>query len=284
MPLIRGEVTALEGSYDDFTGLTTVRGYDLSHRLQRVRRTRAFLDTSDSEAAEKIAAEAGLAIGEITPSELIHVHLPQYDQSDWEFLKQRAAEIGYEFTMFGGTFCFRKASSVHGEQEPLSLIMHDNLRVFAPRVTAGNLTPEVEVRVWDPMEARVISGKAGSTTGTASMAGEQAATEIAELYSDPADGADPGPPPAPCVEELGPPPSGTAFVVYDRPVGEGAAATSAADLAASGLAEQLASTFAEAEGEAEGSPGIQAGPRREHRGDARSLPAELGGDQGPACV
>ncbi|HEY3903714.1 MAG TPA: phage baseplate assembly protein V [Streptosporangiaceae bacterium] len=259
--LIRGEVTAMEGSFDDFTGVVTARGYDLSHRLQRVRRTRALLNTSDAEAAQKIASAAGLEIGEITPSDVIHDHLPQYDQTDWEFLKQRAGEIGYEFAMADGLFCFRRASSVEsaGAREPLTLTLHQNLRAFAARVTAGNLTPNVEVRVWDPLQARIISAQAGATTGAASAAGEQSAEEIAGLFSDPADGADPGPPPSPAVEDLGPPPSNTAFVLYDRPVGGGAATASAAELVAKGLAEQLASSFAEADGDAAGNPQVQAG-------------------------
>jgi phage protein D len=259
--LIYGEITAMEGIYDDFTGTTIARGYDLSHRLQRVRRTRAFIDTADSEAAETIAGDAGLEIGEITPSEVIHAHLPQYDQTDWEFLKWRAAEIGYEFSMAGGTFTFSRASSVvgAGDDDLVLLTLNENLRSLAPRVTSGNLPPEVEVRVWDPLEAKVISSRAAVTSGATSAAGEQTSEEIAEIFSDPADGADPGVPPSPVVEELGPPPSGTAFVLYDRPVGDGAAIESAAALTASGLAEQLASTFAEAEGDAGGDPRIQAG-------------------------
>lgn len=261
--LIKGEITAMEGSYEDFTGVTAVRGYDLSHRLQRARRTRAFINTTDAKAAEKIASEADLEVGEITPSPVIHSHLPQYDQTDWEFLKQRAAEIGYEFTMSQGVFTFRKASSVEGAGAALAinLELHDTLRSFAPRVTAGNMTPNVEVRVWDPLEARVISGKAGATTGAASPAGEQTSEEIAEVFGNAAAGleAEASAPPSPATEDLGPPPSGTAYVVYDRPVGEGATTTSAADLVASGIAEQFASTFAEAEGDAKGNPAIQAG-------------------------
>ena len=261
--LISGEVTAMEGSFEDYTGITVVRGYDLSHRLQRARRTRAFINTSDSKAAEKIATEAGLDLGEITPSPVIHNHLPQYDQSDWEFLKQRAAEIGYEFSMAQGLFCFRKASSIEGAgaAEALSLTLHQNLRTFSPRVTAGNLTPNVEVRVWDPLEGRVVSSSSGTTTGSASPAGEQSSQEIAEVFGDPAAGlaAETTPPPSPATEDLGPPPSGTAYVVYDRPVGDGVTTTSAADLVASGVAEQLASTFAEADGDANGNPGILAG-------------------------
>ena len=274
LTLIRGEVTALEGSFNDFTGVITARGYDLSHRLQRARRTRAFLNTSDSEAAEKIATDAGLEVGDITPSSVIHEHLPQYDQTDWEFLKQRASEIGYEFTIADGLFSFRRASSVRAaDRPPLTLTLHQSLRSFAARVTAGNLTPNVEVRVWDPVQGRVISAEAGATTGAASPAGDQTAEEIAALFGDPADGADPGPPPSPAVEDLGPPPSNTAFVMYNRPVGGGPTTASAADLVANGLAEQLASSFAEADGDATGNPRLQAGAAVRVEGISGQFPA-----------
>jgi phage protein D len=273
--LITGEVTAFEGLYEDLTGTTTVRGYDLSHRLQRARRTRAFVNVSDADAAERIARDAGLELGEITPSEVIHSHLPQYDQTDWEFLKQRAAETGYEFSMADGLFSFRRASSLQGPGAATAyqLKLHSNLRSFSARVTAGNLTPDVEVRVWDPLAAKVVSAVSGARTGSASATGEQSPETLAGVFSDPADGADPGPPPSPVVEELGPPPSGTAFVVYDRPVGTGPSADSAATLLADGLTEQTSSTFAEAEGEAAGTPAIQAGARVTVEGVPGDFPA-----------
>lgn len=276
--LIRGEVTSMEGIYEDFAGITIVRGYDRSHRLQRARRTRVFLNSTDSAAAEKIATEAGLEVGEIIPSTLIHEHLPQYDQSDWEFLKQRAAEIGYEFSTSDGLFTFRPASSIEGPSDslPVLLTMHQNLRTFAPRVTAGNLTPDVEVRVWDPMTGKVFSGLSGAVTGSASPAGVQSSEEIAAVFGNPAaaaEAAEDEPPPTPVVEELGPPPSGTSFVYYDRPVGDGPAAAGAADVVAAGLAQQLASTFAEADGDATGNSGIQAGSVVEIGGVPSQFPA-----------
>lgn len=257
--LITGEITGLEAVYEGLTPTTIVRGYDKTHRLQRVRRTRAFLDTLDSEAAEQIALDAGLATGEIVPTTLIHEHLPQYDQTDWEFLKQRAAEIGYEFLMIDGLFCFRPASSIEAPGEPVILTLHENLYSIAPRITGGNLTPDVEVRVWDPLENKVFSAVLPAETGATSDAGELVPADVAGIFTDPADGADPGVPPSPVVEELGLPPSGTAFVIYDRPAANNPEALQGADLTASGLAEQLASTFAEAEGDANGNGGIQAG-------------------------
>jgi hypothetical protein len=255
--LIVGEITAIEAVYESVISTTVVRGYDLSHRLQRVRRTRAFLDSTDTEAALEIVTEAGLAPGEIIPTEFVHEHLPQYDQTDWEFLKQRAAEIDYEFSMTDGTFSFRPASGVEDADVPVLLTWPMNLYSFAPRITGGNLTPDMEVRVWDPLTAKVYSGVAPALTGSA--AGDLEPVEIAEMFTDPADGEDPGVPPSPVVEELGPPPSGTAFILYDRPVASDVLAEAGAELTAASLAEHITSTFAEAEGDANGDPRIQAG-------------------------
>jgi phage protein D len=255
--LITGEVTALEGRYENLTGCTVVRGYDLSHRLQRVRRTRTFVNMTDSDVAGKVAREGGLPLGEITATRVVHDHLGQCDETDWDFLKQRAREIGYEFGMTqDGKFRFRKASSVHGAAGPLALALGASLRTFAPRVTAGNLAAGVEVRVWDPLRARVTSATAGMATGTAHTGGPDAAG-LGRQFGHPPTGASPGAPvPG---DSLGPPPSPAAHVVASLPAGSGAAASAAADQAADGLSEHLASTFAEAEGSAAGNPRIQAG-------------------------
>jgi phage protein D len=256
--LISGEVTAIEGRYEYLTGVTVVRGYDLGHRLQRVRRTRTFVNMTDSDIATQIAREGGLTLGGITATSVVHDHLGQCDETDWDFLKQRAREIGYEFGMVDGKFQFRKASSVSGaEGEPLTLTLGQNLRLFMPRVTAGNLTPNVEVRVWDPLQAHVTAETASTSASTANITGQAAAAlgrkfGLAPEGSGAAAKEDAG-------ESAGPPPSPTAHVISDRPVGSGASASSAATLVASGLAEHLGTTFAEAEGDATGSPKIQAG-------------------------
>ena len=66
--LIHAEVTALEADYDAFGARIVVRGYDLSHRLHRGRRTRTFVNVSDSDIARRIAEDAGIEVGEIEPT------------------------------------------------------------------------------------------------------------------------------------------------------------------------------------------------------------------------
>ncbi|HEY2578044.1 MAG TPA: phage baseplate assembly protein V [Streptosporangiaceae bacterium] len=257
--LIEGEVTCLEAICRNLNCYSIVRGYDLCHRMQRARRTRTFLNATDSDIATQIAKAAGLTKLEVKPSTAVHAFVGQCNQTDWDFLSQRAREIGYDVGISAGTFRFGKAASVAASTAlPVELTFPVNLRRFAPRVTAGNMTPSVEVRVWDPLQAKIVGNTKETATGTAAFEGTTAPALAAAFVSDtpPAATAQPG---APAVGNLGPAPASTAQVIYDRPVAIGAAIDSAVTDVAASLADQVASTFAEADGAASGDPSIQPG-------------------------
>src|SRR5918994_2154858 len=102
--LIVGEVTSIEGDFDELVHHTIVRGYEHAHRLQRARRSRTFLDSTDGDIARKVAGDAGLKIGDIQDPGVTHQYVAQVAQTDWEFLKGRAVEIGYETGVVDGEF------------------------------------------------------------------------------------------------------------------------------------------------------------------------------------
>ena len=283
--LIKGEVTAIEAICQEGLIFSVVRGYEKAHRLQRAKRTRTFLDMTDSDIAKRVAKDAGLDTGKIEDSTIKHQHLAQVAQTDWDFLTQRAREIGFETGVAGGEFFFRKASGRTDDGGGLGgalaaaasklgldggkLTYKANLRTFLPRVSAANLTPDVEVRVWDTTDARVAVAKADASSGTATIKGQ----EPAALATSFTDGLIPPltPPALPSIPGLpkldfGLPASNTAYLVVDRPLGTGAAADTAAEQAAKGVADHIASTFAEAEGDAAGDPKIQAGAQVEVAG------------------
>src|SRR5579875_412127 len=196
--LITGEVTALEGICSNLNCYTVVRGYDLCHRLQRVRRTRTFVQQTDSDIATKVAQAAGLSQLNVEASSAVHDFVGQCDQTDWEFLSQRAREIGYETGISRGIFYFRKASSVTTSTgSPIALIFPQNLRRFLPRVTAGNLPQSVEVRVWDPLQAKVIAQDQDVSTGPSASLNGTTPASLAGTFprgTPPAGTAQPGVP------------------------------------------------------------------------------------------
>ncbi len=104
----------------------------------------------------------------------MHDALAQFNQTDWEFLKCRAAENGYDFGVVQGSFVFREPKSTSDSPMflglfplpggPPTLTAGDNLLHFRPRVTASGQVPKVMVRAWDPSQKEAIVGKADADT------------------------------------------------------------------------------------------------------------------------
>jgi phage protein D len=278
--LIKGEVTSIEGEYDGLTIHTIVRGYEKSHRLQRSSRTRTFVDMKDSDIAAKIAREAGFspADTDINSTSTTHRHVSQVSQTDWDFLRIRAQEIGFEVGVAQGKFFFREASSAKPSSGgglagaatsqiasaagagPPTLTFQQNLKTFRPRLSAANIPSDVEVRVYDYKAAEVVVGSAPLRTGTVKLDDDPDPQELAGSFMG-LPFPIPKLPKIPGLPDLGLMPSATARVVFDRPLNWGSGTSSVVDEMAKGVSEHLASTIVEAEGVAFGNPGIQAGKK-----------------------
>jgi len=322
MPLITGEVTGIEGLLHGVTVRTVVRGYTAAHRLQRARRSRSFINVTDADVARRVATEAGLSVGAVVATATTHAYLAQVNQTDWEFLTARAAEIGFETGVAGGLFYFRPAtdsavsaggglagrarSALSGALSAATAVtvgFPENLISFRPRVTAGNLTPDVEVRVWDPMRREAMAQAATTPTGgaqspnalgrqfasgglvdrvtgglsaAASAASAGNASGVVSGIGNAGSGmesavessltqATGGLVGSP-VGYLGPPPSPTAHVMVDRPFADATTMATSGPMVASAYGTDVGSTFAEAEGEAKGDAAIQPGSRVEVTG------------------
>ncbi|MET9274196.1 phage baseplate assembly protein V [Kribbella sp. NPDC003557] len=245
--LIGGEVTTVQAEYGAMAVLV-VRGYTAEHRLQRVRRTRTFVNMSDSDIAVKVAREAGLTVGAVTVTRAVHEHVGQLNQTDWEFLSGRAALLGLEVGVDDGEFFFGQRPA----GAPCPLRMWDNLLAFAPRLSAAGLTTEVEVRAWDPLAATVVVERAGVAAADTAV-GLDPHQAVARSNGSP---PPPAPPAArPGAGRLGPMPSTTATVVGDQPRAD----RSAVRELATGLAQRVADSFADAVGESVGDPWLSAG-------------------------
>ncbi len=257
--LVVGDVTSIEGAFVDNFNRTIVRGYTRDHRLQRARRSRTFLNMKDSDIAGQVARQAGLEVGEVAETRTAHDHVGQVNQTDWDFLAGRAAAIGHEFGMSSGKFFYRKASGTTGGTS-VTMRFPANLRAFRARTTAGNLGVETEVRVWDPLAAKVTSVTTSTTTGSVDLDGASVDSAIRTFTARHGPPLKPdGPPAAPGPADLGPEPAAQAHVVVDRPLATGAAIESTVGEVVKGIAEQHGSTGAEAEGEAIGDPRVLAG-------------------------
>jgi phage protein D len=235
--LIHGEVTALEGVYrEGKAALLVARGYDHVHRLSRGRRSDVYAGMKYSDIARAIAGRAGLGLGTIDDSGPTFDHVGQVNQTDLEFLKQRAAEIGFEAAVLEGKLDFRRPRAAAEAPDagdlqttnPLQLVMGQDLLEFRPRVTSAGQVARVEVRGWDQKARQAVVATAPAGTTLAELPDTPGA--LAAVFGDPV------------------------LVVEGR-----YESARTAESAAKALAEKVGGAAAEASGVARGNPRLKAG-------------------------
>jgi len=237
LPLVRGEVTALEAEIDGTGTFTVVRGLDHAHRLFRGRYTETYLQVTASDVVRKVAARAGVVVGTVEPTAVVHEHLSQGNSTDWAFLQGLAADAGRELTVVDGKLDFRAptrsadAPPPGGAPDTNPLVLQhgtDLLRLHAT-VTSAEQVSQVQVRGWDVAQKRALVGVAPAQTTSAQLSVTPA--ELAGTFG------------------------GRDYVATDVPYRSQAAV----DAAAKAVADQLAGAFAEVEGVARGNPRLRAG-------------------------
>jgi hypothetical protein len=89
--MIEGEITGIEMHFNEKSEAPIiVRGYDISHRLHRGRHNRSFLNETDTDIVNKIAKEVGIKTDRISDSGEPHEYVFQENQTNMEFLRERA--------------------------------------------------------------------------------------------------------------------------------------------------------------------------------------------------
>lgn len=152
-----GEITGLEPEFtEDTASVLIVRGYDRRHRLMRGKKTKSFTKMKDSAIASQIASSASL-MGKVTDTKTNLEYVLQHNQTDLEFLQDRARRIGYEVVVENKTLFFRPYQ--HRTGKVVTLTRGENLLSFSPRLSSMNQVSAVEVRGWDPKQKKPVIGK-----------------------------------------------------------------------------------------------------------------------------
>jgi phage protein D len=176
--LITGEITALEPEFvANRLPVFNVQGYDRRHRLQRGRKTRTFLKKKDSDIAAQIGAEAGLRV-QSTGSNTTLDYVVQANQTDWEFLCERARLIGYEVMVADRTLFFRPAGNA--QKEILTLDMQDDIIEFYPRLSSTGQATEVKVQSWNIKDKKAVLGNSKSGDEVSVMGGQSSGAKIVQ--------------------------------------------------------------------------------------------------------
>lgn len=159
--MIVGEITSLRPSFSGNLSTIEIRGYDRLHRLRFGTKRRTFVDVKDSDIVSTIASDWGLS-AKAEDTGVVHSHIYQNNQSDLEFILQRAKRIRYEVFVDDKTLHFRLPKE--GDPASLTLEYRVDIEEFSVDLSVRYEGDEVVVQGWDVMKKKQISAtsKAGN--------------------------------------------------------------------------------------------------------------------------
>lgn len=173
--MINGEITSLDLNLGEHSYLE-LRGYDLIHRLRLGTRSKNFVNKKDSEIASEIAREHGLT-PVVDDTKTVYPYIFQNNQSNYEFLLERAERIGYEIYTDDKTLYFIKSRAPKASD--LDQLTYgkdfDQLALELRALTRGS---KIEVRDWSPKDKKEIEAKAQKGDETTKMGGKESGFEL----------------------------------------------------------------------------------------------------------
>ncbi|MBI5876497.1 MAG: VgrG-related protein [Chloroflexi bacterium] len=234
--LLLGKIAALEPDLNEASPTLVVRGYDLSHALYRGRKRRAFTNMKDSDIVKQLAREAALNPSDVDETSEIHPYVYQNNQTNADFLWERAARVGYEMWVDDDKLHFH-ATRTSGT--PVRVEWGSSLRSFRPRLSTSEQVNEVEVRGWNPKTKEQVVGRATRGQGAPQIGISQPGAEVAQQAWGEAK-----------------------YAVVDEFV----RSASEAEKMAQALLDEMAASFVEADGAVDGNADIKAGKQVEVAG------------------
>jgi phage protein D len=228
-PVFDGEFVELEPQFGQGTHHLTVRAFDRLHRLGRGRFVRSFQNVADSDVVQKLAQEVGLQ-ADVEPTKQIYPYLFQNNQTNLEFLHERAAALGYLLYVEGKKLCFKPPEQ---SPQPIELQWASSLTEFRPRLTTIAQYNKVAVRGWDPQNKKEITSEVNQADGMREIGQKKQGGDIAKNAFN--------------IE--------AADLVSHQPI----RSQSVADSRAKAVANRHQERFIEAEGTCGGNPAIVAG-------------------------
>jgi phage protein D len=234
--LLKGEITAIEAHFNpESQAPVIVRGYDISHRLHRGRCNRSFQNMTDTDVVKKIIGEVGIQAGTIDSSGGPYGfgdpvgYIFQENQTNMEFLRERASRHGFELFVQDGKLNFRKPSA----NTTLTLKWLQDINSFNVRVSSAEQVDSVEVRGWDYQNKQaIVSTKSSQTTEVITSTDQGKGKTVSTVFK-----------------------SSPKMVVVNQPISQ----SQESDAIAQSLYNELSGEYVQADAKAEGNPEIRPG-------------------------
>jgi phage protein D len=170
--MFKGEIVGIEPSYKaQGDSKVVIRAFNKMHRMLRGKKSKTYQDQSDQDIVSSLVGAHGLTAECGSDPKITHVHVYQHNQTDLEFIRVRAARLGFSVWCEDGTLYFDKPKTDQdsGIELKIEEAAEHHLKAFHARVSAANVVNKVTVRGWDPKKKEEIVGEAtaaGSKLGS----------------------------------------------------------------------------------------------------------------------
>ena len=186
--MIEGEITQISPSFpQDGIPTVAIEGHTLLHRLHSTHNTRTFQGVSDKDIVEKIAQEANLQ-AEAEDPKIQYEYVMQPNQTDLEFLRERARKLHFEILVQGKKLIFRRSQEQTSKSYTLvwahaqkAIAMGANtlpLSTFSLQMNASKPATSVETRSYDPASKQAFVSHAGPSDQTSAMGGTKKGGDV----------------------------------------------------------------------------------------------------------
>lgn len=181
--MIDGEITQITPSFPaDGVPTVEIQGHNLLHRLRGTNNTRTFQNASDKDIAEQIGQKLNLQVQADDPGTQ-YEYVMQPNQTDLEFLRERARKVHFELVVKDKILFFRKSAEVTPKTYTLVWAQAQKavatgseilpLTTFSLQMNATAPPSKVQSRGWDPTTKQAITSTADSSDQTSPMNGSQ---------------------------------------------------------------------------------------------------------------
>ncbi len=161
--VFKGEVTGLHHDLNAMgSRIITVEAMSKLHRMNRQRNRKAYQNVKFSDIAQTLGGECGVSV-EAADSQEVFKWLFQNNETNFEFLRRCAHEVGFEIFMERDeTLHFRRAVDTSRNPE-VALEWGMELRSFNVSTKASGQVNEVTVKGWDFGKKEAIVGVSSSS-------------------------------------------------------------------------------------------------------------------------
>ncbi len=168
LSLFKGEIIGIEPSYRaGGESKIVIRAFNKMHRMSRGKKSKTYQDQSDQDVVNAICGNHGLQAQSGSTPKITHKHLYQHNQTDLEFVRVRAARLGFHVWCDDTKLYFDapKVGEDSGIEIKIDKAAPYHMKAFTVRMSSAAVLKKVTVRGWDPKKKEEIVGmeQAGSS-------------------------------------------------------------------------------------------------------------------------